>query len=167
MLDIKPGDLFATPPNGWLSKMICKRLGAKTFHWGIILAECENKDFITSESTSKKGTSVSRLAGRKARIYRLMGIYGVTPLHLVAIHSEYGELPYDWQVGFWTGLWWLLKSYFKVILPVRKDNKVNCQEWVCLVANELGVHLTPDDEYPICTNLENSPYLQDMGVINE
>jgi len=32
-----------------------------------------------------------------------------------------------------------------------------------LIAYELGVKVIPDDEYPMCTNLENSPYLEYLG----
>jgi hypothetical protein len=86
-------------------------------------------------------------------------------MHLVQIHAKYGDYPYDWDVMLQTGIWWLAKHYLGKVIPIVKDKEVNCQEWVTLLASELGVKIIPDDEYPMCTNLENSPHLEYMGEV--
>jgi hypothetical protein len=123
----------------------------------------DGEDWVTSESIGK-GTTISRLGDRKAFIYRIKGLRRVDPKRIIAIHSAYGEWRYDWEVIFLTGLWWLFRYSLGVILPVVRDNKVNCQEWVCLLTTELGVKIIPNDEYPMCTNLERSPYLKYLGT---
>jgi len=156
---MKTGYLFATPPSNWWARWICKILGAKTFHWGMII-EPVGDDWITTESM-QKGTSLSRLWGRRGYIYEIKGLK-VKPKQIYEIHSAYGECPYDYGVYFRSAIWWLLKHYFNKILPVTKDKAFHCQEWVCLLACELGAKIIPDTEYPMCTNLENSPYLEEI-----
>lgn len=155
--------LFATPPNSWLERQLCRIVGAKTFHWGVIVCQVGD-DWITSESISK-GTALSRLHGRYAFFYKVKFAYASLG-RLIDIHSEHGELPYDWQVNIRAAVWWLFKHYLGKVLPVLKDRPVNCQEWVCLVASELGVKLIPDGEYPVCTNLEHSPMLELVDEVN-
>lgn len=152
---------MATPPGTWWAKRICKILGARTFHWGMLVMP-DGDDWVTSESTGK-GTTISRLSDRKAFIYRIKGLPPVDPAKIIAIHSAYGEWRYDWEVIFRTGIWWLCRHYLGKILPVVRDKKVNCQEWVVLLATELGVKIIPDNEYPMCTNLEKSEYLEYVG----
>jgi hypothetical protein len=161
--ELKPGYLFGTPPGTWWEKRICQIIGAKTFHWGMIVL-FDGEDWVTSESIGK-GTAISRLGGRRAFIYKIKKLSEVNPARIISIHSAYGEWRYDWEVALLTALWWLFKHYLGVILPVIRDDKVNCQEWVCLLATELGVKIIPDDEYPMCTNLENSPYLEYKGKV--
>ncbi len=166
---LEPADLFATPPGVWWTKWICKIIGAQTFHWGMLVMP-DGDDWVTSESIGK-GTTISRLGGRKAFIYRVKALshIEVEPKEIFAIHSQYGEWKYDWEVIFLTGIWWLCRHYLGKVLPVVRDKKVNCQEWIVLLATLLGVvnnlviKLIPDDEYPMCTNLENSPYLEYIG----
>lgn len=165
--NIKPGDLGATPPSSWWTRLICQAIGARTFHWFMFIAK-DGDDWVTTESTGK-GTAISRLGDRKAFIYRIKGLPQVDPAKIIAIHSQYGEWKYDWEVIFLTGIWWLCRHYLGKILPVVRDKKVNCQEWVVLLATELGVKIIPDDEYPMCTNLENSPLLDEVnrGILSE
>ncbi|GEM_PF-6261232 len=162
-MDIKTADLFATPPNTWWERWICRIIGAKTFHWGMFVAQ-HDSGWIITESIGK-GTALTRFTYPKACIYRIKELGEVDWRRLIAIHAEYGELPYDWQVLFRTAIWWLLKHYLGKAIPVIKDEAVNCQEWVVLIAYELGVKIIPDDEYPMCTNLENSPYLEYRGEV--
>jgi len=156
--------LFATPPLKWWEKKVCSIIGAKTFHWGWLVHYLdEDNDFITSESI-RKGTAISRLGNRHAYLYRIKELGKVDPLEIVSIHSRYGGWGYDWQVGFRTAIWWILKHYFGEIVPIVRDDAVNCQEWVCLLAEELGVRLIPNDAYPMCINLESSPHLEFVGI---
>jgi hypothetical protein len=126
----------------------------------------DNGNWIITESITK-GTALTRFTYPKAYIYRIKDFGEVDWRRLIAIHAEYGELPYDWQVLFWTAIWWLFKHYLGIVIRVIKDSAVNCQEWVCLLAYELGVKLIPDNEYPMCTNLENSPYLEYLGEVSQ
>jgi hypothetical protein len=152
--------LFATPPGPWWAKLICRILGAKTFHWGCLVEKTANRDWITSESIGK-GTALSRLGDRQAYFYLVKNVKA-TPKKIYEIHSAYGECPYDYGVYFHTAMWWLLRHYLGVVIPVIKDSKFHCQEWVCLIAIELGGKIIEDGEYPVCTNLENSPYLEEV-----
>jgi hypothetical protein len=163
--DIKTADLFATPPNTWWERWICQILGARTFHWGMFVAK-DDRGWIITESIPK-GTTLTRFTYPNAYIYRIKGIGKIDPMRIISIHADYGELPYDWQVAFWTAIWWLCKHYLGIVIRVIKDSAVNCQEWVCLLAYELGVKLIPDDEYPDCLNLENSQYLEYLGEVKE
>jgi hypothetical protein len=159
---MKSGYLFATPPGQWWAKWICRILGARTFHWGMVVQKTSGGDWITTESIGK-GTALSRLWGREIYLYRVKGLEEVKPKQIYEIHSAYGECHYDIEVYIHTAIWWLLRHYLGVIIPIVRDKKFHCQEWVCLLACELGVKIIPDDEYPICTNLENSPYLEYLG----
>lgn len=161
--DVKTAYLGATPPEGWWTKLICRILGAKTFHWFIFVVQ-DDKGWIISESVGK-GTSLDYLIDDKVYVYRIREVRQVNPMRLISIHAEYGQLPYDWQVILLTGLWWLCKHLLGKIIPVIHDKAVNCQEWVCLVAHELGVHIIPDDQYPDCVNLEHSPHLEYIGIL--
>lgn len=161
---IKPGDLFATPPGSWWARKLCKLIGAKTFHWGMFVNE-DGDSWITTESKGK-GTTITRFAYPCAYIYRVKGVR-ISPKRIISIHSYYGEWKYDWDVPLKTALWWFLKHYIGVIIPRYKDKEVNCQEWVCLLASELGVKIIPDNEYPMCANLEHSPFLEYLGEVKQ
>lgn len=160
-IEIRVGNLFATPPGSWWSKLVCRLLGAKTFHWGMIIDGDEDGWQIT-ESIGK-GVALTRLTYPWAYIYRIKGLE-VRSQQIIKIHSHYGEWRYDWDVPVKTAIWWLAKHYFGKIIPRYHDKEVNCQEWVALLASELGVKIIPDDVYPMCTNLENSPHLELVGV---
>lgn len=167
---IKPADLFGTEPRNWWQKWLCSLIGAKTFHWGAFVMNVGNpdnmRDWVTSESKAK-GTSLSRFIYEHALVYRIHALENVELEQLIAIHSEYGDLPYDWIVGFRTAIWWIAKHYLGKIIRVIHDKPVNCQEWVVLFASELGHKIIPDNEYPMCTNLENSPLLELAGSIKD
>jgi hypothetical protein len=126
----------------------------------------DDRGWIITESIGK-GTALTRFTYPKAYIYHIKDIGEIDWRRPISIHAEYGELPYDWQVAFRTAIWWLFKHYLGTVIPVIKDEAVNCQEWVVLIAYELGVRLIPDDEYPICTNLENSKYLEYLGEVSQ
>lgn len=163
MIDVKPGDLFAIPPTSWWTKLLCKIVGAKTFHWGVIVTR-DGGSFIISESIGK-GLAVTRLDYEKAYIYRIKELKKLSFRDVLRIHSLYGAYRYDWDVAFKTAAWWLLKHYLGIIIPRHHDKEVNCQEWVCLFSSELGVSIVPADAFPMCTNLENSPHLEYLGLL--
>ena len=162
--DIKTGDLFATPPHGWLEKKLASLIGAKTWHWGMLISE-DAKGWVITESIGK-GVVLTRFTYPHAYIYRIKDIGEVTWKRLISIVADYGDYPYDFTVAFKTAIWWLLKHYLGKVIPVVHDKAVNCQEWVVLLACELGVKIIPDDQYPMCTNLENSPFLELLGEVN-
>jgi len=158
-IELKPGYLFATPPSRWFEKWIAKILKAKTWHWGMLIEPVDG-DWITTESM-QKGTALFRLYGREVSFYKIKGL-DVTPKQIYEIHSAYGECPYDYGVYLRTAIWWLLKHYFNKVVPITKDRAYHCEEWVCLLAVELGGKIIEDDEYPTPDLLENSPYLEEL-----
>jgi hypothetical protein len=162
--DIKTTDFGGIPPHTWWQRRICRIIGAKTFHWLKFVAPVEG-DWIVSESIGK-GPALTLFGNRRALVYRAKELaYEPTPMHLVKIHAKYGDYPYDWEVSFRTAIWWLAKHYLGKVVRVVKDKAVNCQEWVVLIAGELGVKIIPDGEYPMSVNLENSSYLEYIGEV--
>jgi hypothetical protein len=166
LADIKTGDLFATPPYGWLETKLASIIDATTWHWGMMIAP-DDRGWVITESIGKKGVALTRFTYPMARIYRIKNIGEVNWKRLISIVADYGDYPYDFTVAFKTAIWWLLKHYFGKIIPVVHDRALNCQELVVLLACELGVKIIPDDEYPMCKNLENSPYLEYIGEVNQ
>ena len=161
-MELQNAYLFGIPPTSWISRLACRIVGAKTFHWGMIILKDED-GYITSESLSK-GTSVSRFIYPEAYIYRIKDLQNVpTTNTLLSYHSWGGDAVYDTAVNVWSGIWFILKHYFKKAIPIIHNNKYNCQEWVVYMAAMLGVKIIPDDEYPYCLNLENSNYLEYVG----
>ncbi|GAI76393.1 unnamed protein product [marine sediment metagenome] len=160
-IEIKVGYLGATTPTSWWTELLCKIIGASTWHWFMFVVP-DTDGWIITESIGK-GVALTRFDYEKSYIYRIKGLE-VSPEKLISIISYYGAYRYDWDVAFKTALWWFLKHYFGKLIPRYHDKEVNCQEWVCLLAAELGVKIIPDGEYPMCTNLERSPYLEELGV---
>lgn len=159
---MKPGDLFATLPDRWYEKWICRILKAHTWHWGMIIKK-DADGWIITESLAK-GVALTRLDYPDYYIYHIKGLKRVSPNKLISVISHYGACPYDWDVYFHTAIWWLAKHYFGKLLPRHHDKEFHCQEWVCLLASELGARIIPDDEYPMCVNLERSPYLEEQDA---
>lgn len=164
--DVRTTDFGATPPNSWWERWICRIIGAKTFHWFKFVVQGEDGRWIISESIAK-GTALTKCVYPKFKVYRMMDVDYVDWKELIEIHAEYGDLPYDWQVNFRTGVWWLLKHYLGKTIRVIHDKAVNCQEWVVLIACMLGSKIIDEDEYPCCINLESSPHLEYMGEIEQ
>ena len=162
--DIKTADLFGVPPHGWLETKLAALIGSVTWHWGMFIAE-DDKGWVITESIGK-GVALTRFTYPHTYIYRIKDIGEVTWKRLISIVADYGDYPYDFTVAFKTAIWWLLKHYLGKVIPVVHDKAVNCQEWVVLLACELGVKIIPDDQYPMCTNLENSPFLELLGEVN-
>jgi len=161
-MEIRNGDLFGIPPSEQLAKLACKIIKAKTFHWGVIIGR-DRDGYITSESLGK-GTSVSRFVYPKAYIYRIKSLkHEPETYRLLSFHSWYGDKSYDQQVNFLAGIWFILKHYLKIVIPVIKNHTFNCQEWVCYLASCLGAKIIPTNEYPYCRNLEKSEYLEYLG----
>ena len=163
--ELKTADLFATPPHGWLETKLASLIGAKTWHWGMLISD-DTQGWVITESIGK-GVALTRFVYPKAYIYRIKDIGPVDWRRLISLVADYGDLPYDFRVGFRTAIWFLLKHYFGKVIPVVHDKALNCQELVVLLANELGMKIIPDDQYPMCTNLENSPHLQFLGEVNQ
>jgi hypothetical protein len=157
---MKTSYLFATPPGQWWAKWICRILGAKTFHWGMLVKE-DKGGWICTESIGK-GPALTRFNYPNYYLYKIKGLKNVSSDRLISIISYYGDYPYDWDVYIQTGIWWLFKHYLGKVLPVVHDKEFHCQEYVCALAAELGVKIIPDNEYPMCVNLEHSPYLEEI-----
>jgi len=165
-IQLHNGDLVGIPPSGWLAQLVCRILKAHTFHWLMIIGK-DKEGYITSESLGK-GTSISRFVYPKAYIYRIKKLrHEPETSRLVSFHSMYGDAIYDMQVNFLTGIWFILKHYFKLVIPVVKNHTFNCQEWVVYMAYCLGTKIIPDVEYPYCINLEKSEYLDYIGEYEE
>ena len=153
---IKPGYLFATPPSSWWQRWICKILGASTWHWGCFISP-DSKGWIITESINK-GVALTRCDYPKIRVYKIKGLE-VTPKRLIGLVADYGAYPYDYDVYLKTAIWFLLKHYLGKLLPRHHDKEFHCQEWVCLLAYELGHPIINQGEYPMPQSLENSDKL--------
>ena len=165
-MEIHNGDLFGIPPHGFVATIICKILHSRTFHWGVIIGR-DKDGYITSESLGK-GTSVSRFVYPKAYIYRIKALkHEPETYRLVSFHSWQGDKGYDMQVNFLTGVWFILKHYLKIVIPVVKNHTFNCQEWIIYLASCLGCKIISDIEYPYCVNIERSPMLEYIGEYKE
>lgn len=162
-MELQNGDLFGIPGGSWYSKLAMRIVGAKTFHWGMIIGK-DKDGYITSESLGK-GTSIARFDYDKTYIYRIKNIIEPNTMTLISNHSWHGNQPYDMEVNFLTTIWFILKHYFKKAIPVIKNHTFNCQEWICYMADCLGYQIIPPDEYPYCVNLEKSPMLEYIGEI--
>ena len=161
MIELKNGDLFGVPPKNKFEKFLCSIIKAKTFHWGCIIGR-DKYGYICSESLGK-GTAVTRFTYPEAHIYRIKDIEEPTMFKLISIHSQHGEACYDMPANILTGVWFLLKHYLKIVIPVIHNHTYNCQEHVVYMASMLGVKIIPDTDYPYCKNLENSSYLEYVG----
>jgi hypothetical protein len=162
--DIRNGDLFGTPPSNFFTRFLCRIIKADTFHWGMIIGR-DKYGYVCSESIGK-GTAVTRFAYHKARIYRIKNIKEPTTFKLVSIHSQHGESLYDMPVNILTGVWFLLKHYLKIVIPIVKNHTFNCQEHVVYMSSMLGVKIIPETEYPYCINLEKSDSLEYLGTLD-
>lgn len=162
---LRPMDLFGIPPLGWPAEEICRIIGAHTFHYGVFV-EPGKHGWITSESLGK-GTSISRFVYPKAYVYRIRGLGAVKPHDIYSVHAEYGDLPYNWEVNYRTAVWWLAREYLHRRLPVSNAPPYNCVGWVCCLSYEFGFKLIPDDEYATPFNLEHSPMLEYIGMIEQ
>jgi len=163
--EIKTADLFALPPGNWWARWVCRVIGARTFHWGMFITR-DDRGWVITESTGK-GVALTRFNYSRAYVYRIKDTGDIRWEKLIGIVADYGNYPYDWDVAFETAIWWLLKHYLGKLIPRWYDKEVNCQEWVVQIADELGIKLIPDDEYPMCTNLENSSFLQLVGEMEQ
>lgn len=164
LLDIRPGDLFATPPSSWWGELICKIIKARTFHWGCFLMR-DDDGWVITESIGK-GVAVTRFNYRDALIYRIKKLR-VSFVDVLSTASYYGSWRYDWDVAFKTATWWLLKHYLGKLIPRYRDKEVNCQEYVCLLARKMGFAIIEKGEYPMSINLENSTALEYLGEIKD
>ena len=165
-MELRNGDLMGIPPSGGLAKLVCKIVQARTFHWLMIIGR-DKDGWITSESLGK-GTSVSRFVYPTAYIYRIKSLkHEPETYRLISFHSQRGEAVYDFQANFLAGIWFLLKHYLKIAIPIVKNNTYNCQEWVIYLAYCLKAKIIPDSEYPYCRNLEKSEYLEYLGELRQ
>ncbi len=161
-IELRNGDLFGVPPHGLIPELVCKILKVKTFHWGMILRR-DKDGYITSESLGK-GTSVSRLVYPSVYVYRIKTLkHEPETYRLLSFHSWQGAKSYDMQVNILSGVWFLLKHYLKIAIPVIKNHTFNCQEWVVYLASCLGVKVIDEKDYPYCRNLERSKELECLG----
>jgi hypothetical protein len=168
--DLKSGDMFGCYPHGFWETNICKAEHCKTFHWGLFVSSVDDdkgnlSDWVTSETIST-GTDISRLAGRKVRVYRVKSLPTVDPINLVLIHSEYGDLPYNMDLNFRTAIWYFFGHYLHMALPVIKPKKFNCITWVDLVMGILGYQIVPTNQYVTEAALEQSPMVDYLGDVN-
>ena len=164
-MKIRNGDLIGVIPTGFLPKLICRVVGATTFHWAIVIGQ-DKDGYILSESIGK-GTAVTRLVTSSVLVYRIKALkHEPETYRMVSLHSQRGEAVYDMQANFLAGIWFLLKHYLKIAVPRIKNNAYNCQEWVIYMAYMLGHKVIPENEYPYCKNLENSDALEYQGVSN-
>lgn len=143
---------------------MCRAIKATTFHWGCFVTP-DDKGWIITESLMGKGVSLTRFIYPKVKIYHIKGLGEVSPDTLIGIVADYGGLPYDFEVNFLTAIWFLLRHYLGIVIPVVRNKRLNCQEYIIMLGVELGVNIIPSSEYPYSGNLESSPNLEYIGEV--
>jgi hypothetical protein len=184
LADLRPGDLFETPPSAWHTKEIARLQGARGFHWGMIISP---ENLIATESI-EKGTAITRYEYQQAYIYRIKALNNVSTDDILNAIAYYGRSTYgmgenfdtafkylvaywlpqypwegpplpSWAPG-WPGLPEVDKSFTKPL-----NAPVNCIQYITLIAQKLGYVILPEGQLVVEVNLENSPYLEYLGVL--
>jgi hypothetical protein len=151
MIELQPGDIFATKGSGflsWLSRS-CTAPDTDRFHYGIILREYQD-DYLILESIGK-GLSVGRLSfyeGANIKFYRaacLLHLREAAPLEL----TRWGRSLYDYLLiiklivqGLWL-LLWHRRRIKPEELTWSQDNALICTEAVDIAYDAVGVNIIP------------------------
>lgn len=167
--EIKKGDIFGQPPDNWWERWACRVQGARFFHFGWfvnpIVEDGQIVDWATSEAIST-GVDMTRLDGRRVGVMRIIVLPEPSLSELVTIHSDYGDLPYNWEVNFLTAIWYVAKHYLGKTIRVIKTHGLNCIGWVVCYGVERKVQLIPPNQYVTEAALESSPLIEYIGEVN-
>lgn len=163
--DIKTADLAGCPPTAPWTKRLCKAIGATTFHWLQFIKQ-DDRGWIITESLKRKGPALTRFTYNKVKVWRIKGLGEISPDRIIGITADYGAFPYDFEVNFLTAMWFLLRHYLGIVIPVVRNKRFNCQEWILCIGCELGVDIIPPGEYPYSANLEISQSLEYIGEVS-
>jgi hypothetical protein len=185
--DLKPGDLFGNPPGVWWTQEICRLQGSKTFHWGIFV---DPQNRIITESIGK-GTAVTRYdIYPQSHVYRIKAAQNITSQDILNAIADYGRSTYNMGENFSTAWNYLLDSWLplypwegppvpswfpgwpwntavKTAYTFTKpfNTPVNCILYVALITQQLGYQILPEGDLVIEVNMENSPYLEYLGLL--
>ncbi|MBA7480419.1 hypothetical protein ES707_15873 [subsurface metagenome] len=184
LTDIQPADLFETPPSAWFTKEITRLQEAKGFHWGMFVAP---QSLIATESI-EKGTALTRYEYATSYIYRIKALQNVSTGDILCAIADYGRSTYGMSENFLTAFNYLVNYWlpqypwegppvpsFLPGWPGTPDidksftkplnAPVNCIQYIVLIAHRLGYDILLPGQLVIQKNLENSPYLEYLGVL--
>ncbi len=186
LADIRPADLFGNPPGAWFTKEISRLQGSETFHWGMWVRP---QDLVVTESIDK-GTAITRYNYSASHIYRIRALQDVSTEDILNAIADYGRSTYGMSENFSTASQFLLAYYAPQYIwegppvpsflpgwPWRKDTvlqktfskplnaPVNCIQYVTLLSRRLGYEILPEGDLVVEINLENSPLLEYLGIL--
>ena len=183
--DLQPGDLFGNLPGVWYTKYLCQLENCVTFHWGMWLNPSEN---IITE-TIGKGSTVALYHYPKSYCYRIKAAQGITQQEILNAVAQFGLTGYsisdDFQTAFtfianywlplyitegppvpsWLPGWpwdWTTPEDYSFTKPLNAP--MNCMEYTVSICQLLGYQVIPQGQIVVEKNLENSPYLEYIGV---
>ena len=151
MIELQPGDIFATRGSGllgWLSRNLMEPVTSH-YHFGIILQKWQ-EDHLILESISK-GLSIGRLSfyeGADIKFYRVdcdEDLRKASPYEL----TRWGRSLYDYLLvaklvvqGLWL-LLWHRRRIRPEELTWSQDNALLCSEAVDIAYDAVGVNIIP------------------------
>ena len=186
LADLQPGDLFGNPPGVWYTKEICRLQGSQTFHWGLWISP---PDRVITESIGK-GTAITRYDYAQSYIYRIKALQNVSVQDILNAIADYGRSTYGmsenlstvyrYLLDYWLPQYpwegppvpsflpgwpssWATPTDYSFSKPF--NTPVNCIEYVTLIAERLGYEILPPGEIVVEKNLENSPLLDYLGIL--
>lgn len=157
MIELQPGDIFATKGKGVLGWLNSKLTAPETdrFHYGLVWLK-RGDDYIILESIGK-GIAVGRLSfyeGDDIKFYRAncpKNLRAAAPVEL----TEWGRSRYDYLLvaklvvqGLWLLLWHRRRIRAEE-LTWSQDNVLICTEAVDVAYDAVGVNIIPLGTCPI------------------
>jgi hypothetical protein len=185
--DIQPCDLFGNPPGVWYTEYLCQLQGCRTFHWGLWL---DPPNSIITE-TIGKGSTVDLFHYASTYVYRIKAAQNVTESQILYAISQFGLTQYSFSdnlqtawtfiANYWLPLYitegppvpsflpgwpwnWTTPEDYSLSKPL--NSSMNCMEYVVSICKLLGYQILPAGQIVIEKNLENSPYLEYLGIYN-
>lgn len=175
IIDIKPADLFEIPPTSWWEKELCRIGKSRGWHWGMLIGHY-SYGWLATESLSS-GPAITRYNYPLAYIYRMKGLAPVESDFITNLVTQYSNYCYNLTDDFRAAIWLLLKLYTSKLLHFMSNldhpdqgvtnplsHSVNCVEYVCRLASQMGVKLIADEEWATPLTLEQSTSLEYIGV---
>jgi hypothetical protein len=186
LADLRPADLFANPPGTWYTKYLCQLQGSKTFHWGLWVDPPNN---IITEAIGK-GSTVDIFPYAESYIYRIKAAQNITEQDILNAIAQFGRSGYSFSDDLQTA-WAFILDYWLPLYPNEGppvpsflpgwpsswgtpvdysfskpfNAPLNCMEYAVSICQLLGYQILPPGEIVVEKNLENSPLLDYLGVL--
>lgn len=157
MIELQPGDIFATKRGGLIGWLNSKLTAPETdrFHYGLVWLK-HGDDYLILESISK-GIAIGRLSfyqGEDIQFYRVncpKNLRAAAPVEL----TKWGRSLYDYLLfaklvvqGLWLLLWHRRRIRAEE-LTWSQDNALICTEAVDVAYDAVGVNMIPIHVCPI------------------